>query len=88
MHRLHGADIYSTAALQAGIHMFVEKPLSAKPPEEVVELSQRLERLQADKGIIVAVGYMLRYSPAVEVTGTAGCVMPWTAGVLIVCLRL
>ena len=54
-------------ALQAGIHMFVEKPLSAKPPEEVMELSRQLEQLQADKGIIVAVGYMLRYSPAVEV---------------------
>ena len=47
--------------------MFIEKPLSVKPPEEVMDLSERLAKLQAEKGIIVAVGYMLRYNPAVEV---------------------
>lgn len=50
--------------------MFVEKPLSVKAPEEVMELSQQLEKLQAEKGIIVAVGYMLRYNPAIEVSPT------------------
>lgn len=47
--------------------MFIEKPLSVKPPEEVADLSARLAQLQQDKGLIIAVGYMLRYSPAVEV---------------------
>lgn len=47
--------------------MFVEKPLSVKPPEEVSRLSQRLQQIQKQKGLIIAVGYMLRYSPAVEV---------------------
>ena len=48
--------------------MLVEKPLSVRAPEEVMELSRRLRKLQADKGVVIAVGYMLRYSPAVEVT--------------------
>ena len=48
--------------------MLVEKPLSVRAPEEVLELSRRLRKLQADKGVVIAVGYMLRYSPAVEVT--------------------
>ena len=49
------------------MNMFVEKPLSVKPPEEVQRLSQRLLELQKQKNLIIAVGYMLRYSPAVEV---------------------
>ena len=70
---------------QAGISQFIEKPLSVKPPEEVMELSARLEQLQKDKGIIVAVGYMLRYSPAVEVRCSVWClasvsVSPLAAG--------
>ena len=54
--------------LQAGISQFIEKPLSVKPPEEVVDLSERLAKLQKEKGLVIAVGYMLRYSPAVEVS--------------------
>lgn len=47
--------------------MFVEKPLSVRPPEEVARLSDRLIELQKQKNLIIAVGYMLRYNPAVEV---------------------
>ena len=53
--------------MQAGVHLFIEKPLSVKPPAEVMELSRRLQKLQAEKDIIVAVGYKLRHSPAVQV---------------------
>ena len=49
------------------MHLFVEKPLSVKPPEEVQALSARLQELQKQHKLIIAVGYMLRYSPAVEV---------------------
>lgn len=52
--------------MQAGIHLFVEKPLSVKPAAEVLQLSRRLQQLQAEKGLVIAVGYKLRYSPAVE----------------------
>jgi len=53
--------------LQAGVHIFVEKPLSVKPVEEVKRLAKELKAVQQENGVIVAVGYMLRYSPAVEV---------------------
>lgn len=47
--------------------MFVEKPLSVKPPEEVADLSARLHELQKQRRLMIAVGYQLRYCPAVEV---------------------
>ena len=47
--------------------MFVEKPLSAKSAEEVQQLSEQLQALQNEHSLVVAVGYMLRYSPAIEV---------------------
>ena len=34
---------------------------------QVLALSRELEALQREKGLIIGVGYMLRYSPAVEV---------------------
>ena len=52
--------------LQAGINVFVEKPLSVKPVEEVERLAQELKKVQESNGVTIAVGYMLRYSPAVE----------------------
>ena len=66
-HHIRRPERQCPLLLQAGIHQFIEKPLSVKPPEEVADLSDRLGRLQQDKGLIIAVGYMLRYSPAVEV---------------------
>ena len=67
-----------TQTAQAGISQFIEKPLSVKPPEEVAQLSERLLQLQKEKNLIIAVGYMLRYSPAVEVS-PAGCSTHLTA---------
>ena len=52
---------------QAGINIFVEKPLSVKPVEEVDRLAQELKKVQDANDVTIAVGYMLRYSPAVEV---------------------
>ncbi len=49
----------------AGVHMFIEKPLSAAPPEEVADVADALAKA-AENGLIVSVGYMFRYSRAVE----------------------
>ena len=53
--------------LQAGIHLFVEKPLSVKSADEVAGLAEELGKLQKEQNLIIAVGYMLRYSPAIQV---------------------
>lgn len=52
---------------QAGMNIFVEKPLSVKPIKEVVRLAEELKKIQDQNNVTIAVGYMLRYSPAVEV---------------------
>lgn len=57
-------DIELTCA-SAGVHMFIEKPLSSAPPEEVAPVADALARA-AEGGLIVSVGYMFRYSRAVE----------------------
>ena len=56
--------------LQAGVNTFVEKPLSVRPVEEVQRLAKELKKAQDQNGAALAVGYMLRYSPAVEVKTT------------------
>lgn len=56
----HG-DIEMQCAMR-GIHMFIEKPLSVSPPEEVKKVIDEVER----NGVIVSVGYMLRYHNAVN----------------------
>ena len=48
------------------MNIFVEKPLSVKPVEEVDRLAKELKKVQDQDGVTIAVGYMLRYSPAVE----------------------
>lgn len=45
--------------------MFVEKPVSIRPVEEVAELSRRLDVHHVQNGVVIAVGYMLRYAAAV-----------------------
>jgi len=45
-----------------GVHMFIEKPLGVSAPEQVEEINKVI----SESGVIVAVGYMLRYSAAVE----------------------
>ena len=52
--------------LQAGVHVFVEKPLSVVPPEEFEPYVDVVEREQRARGLVVSVGYMFRYHPAVE----------------------
>jgi predicted dehydrogenase len=49
----------------AGVHMFIEKPLSSAPPQDVAPIAQTLSRAQ-EQGLIVSVGYMFRYSRAVQ----------------------
>lgn len=62
--------------LQAGMNIFVEKPLSVKPVEEVDRLAKELKKVQEQNGVTIAVGYMLRYSPAVEVGPTSAALIP------------
>jgi len=52
--------------LQAGVHIFVEKPLSVVPPEQFEPYVEAVEREQRARGLVVSVGYMFRYHPAVE----------------------
>ena len=53
------------ACATAGVHFLLEKPLSAYPPRQVEPLAQALAKA-CDNGLIVSVGYMFRYSLAVE----------------------
>ena len=52
--------------LKSGVHLFIEKPVSVAPPEEFEQYVQAVVALQKEKGLIVSVGYMFRYHPAVE----------------------
>ena len=52
--------------LEAGVHLFVEKPLSVVPPEKFEPYADAVESVRKEKGLIVSVGYMFRYHPAVE----------------------
>eukprot|EP01114_Cavostelium_apophysatum_P018701 TRINITY_DN5852_c0_g1_i2.p1 TRINITY_DN5852_c0_g1~~TRINITY_DN5852_c0_g1_i2.p1 ORF type:complete len:385 (-),score=87.84 TRINITY_DN5852_c0_g1_i2:38-1192(-) len=58
-----GHDVEVQCA-RRGIHMFIEKPLSCWPLDEVQKVADILEEA-ATKGVIVSVGYMFRYSKAV-----------------------
>lgn len=53
--------------LKAGLDLFIEKPLSVKPVEEVAKLAIELAKLQKQHQLVLGVGYMLRYSPAIQV---------------------
>eukprot|EP00891_Asterochloris_glomerata_P005060 jgi/Astpho2/5060/fgenesh1_pg.00071_%23_40_t len=46
---------------QAGVHLFVEKPLSIQSAEEVAKLADELKQVQDQQKLIIAVGYMFRY---------------------------
>lgn len=56
-----GKDIEAQCA-GAGVPMFVEKPLSAERPDKVRELAELIEKTD----VLVSVGYMFRYSRAVD----------------------
>ena len=45
---------------QAGVHLFVEKPLSIQSAEEVAKLADELKQVQDQQKLIIAVGYMFR----------------------------
>jgi predicted dehydrogenase len=49
----------------AGVHMFIEKPLAAVPPEKLAPVAEAM-RKAARKGLVISVGYMFRYSLAVR----------------------
>ncbi|KAK9839342.1 hypothetical protein WJX84_000989 [Apatococcus fuscideae] len=51
---------------RAGIHMFVEKPVSVQSADEVGKLSEQLEACYNENGAIITAGYMLRYSAWVD----------------------
>jgi len=53
------------ACADAGVHMFLEKPLGCAPPEALAPVAEAMDR-GARAGLIVSVGYMFRYSRAVE----------------------
>jgi predicted dehydrogenase len=52
---------------KVGIHLFIEKPLSCLPPDEVRSTAEVLRNIQAerDEKLVISVGYMLRYHKAV-----------------------
>jgi len=51
---------------RAGTHLFIEKPISCYPLREVEKLYKELNKLTAQNGLIISVGYMFRYSRAVR----------------------
>ena len=48
------------------MHIFVEKPVSVLPPEQFESYVEAVEAAQRERGLVVSVGYMFRYHPAVE----------------------
>jgi predicted dehydrogenase len=52
--------------LRAGIHIFVEKPISVLLPEQLKEYVAAVTREAEERKCIVSVGYMFRYHAAVE----------------------
>ena len=63
----HGASTspLELQLLEAGIDLFIEKPVSVVPPEQFNEYSAEVVRLQQQKHLVLSVGYMFRYHPAV-----------------------
>jgi predicted dehydrogenase len=49
----------------AGVHMFIEKPVSSYEPARLKETMQKISEARK-RGVITSVGYMFRYSRSVE----------------------
>lgn len=60
-----GKDI-ELQCLKAGVHVFVEKPVSVLPPEQFSPYVKAVEDMQREKGLVLSVGYMFRYHPAIQ----------------------
>ncbi|KAK3608320.1 hypothetical protein CHS0354_030770 [Potamilus streckersoni] len=52
--------------VEAGIHVFVEKPLSVVPPEEFIPYAEAVTKAVQKHNVILSVGYMFRYHAAVQ----------------------
>ena len=52
--------------LRAGVHIFVEKPVSVIPPEQFSSYVETVEEVQRENGLVLSVGYMFRYHPAIQ----------------------
>ena len=46
--------------------MFIEKPISIQPPEQVQPYVEELSRVAKEQGVIVSVAYMFRYHDAID----------------------
>ena len=46
--------------------MFVEKPISVQPPEEIQPYVKEVSRTAKEQGVIMSVGYMFRYHDAIN----------------------
>jgi len=59
-----GRDIEVQCAKRK-IHMFIEKPLSCYPEEEVQKVDDFVAKAEREDGLLVSIGYMFRYSRAI-----------------------
>ena len=48
------------------MHIFVEKPVSVVLPEQYSDYVQAVEQVQKERGLVLSVGYMFRYHPAIQ----------------------
>jgi len=62
---IHAPNDIEMQCAKRNIHMFIEKPLSCHPLEDVQEVADVLAQ-KASAGLVVSVGYMFRYSQAVK----------------------
>ena len=47
--------------LKAGVHVFIEKPVSLVPPAEFLPYVAAVEAVRKEKQLVVSVGYMFRH---------------------------
>ena len=52
--------------IRAGIHVFVEKPVSVQPPEKFKAYVDEVVAEQKKHNVILSVAYMFRYHKAVD----------------------
>ena len=63
--------------VRAGIHVFVEKPVSVVPPERFREYVQAVVEEQQKTKVIISVAYMFRYHSAVQKIKEVVCIQVW-----------